>query len=203
MAKYNPENPRNTSIVIRAYAVHLISNAYTKILLYSNKYKIFENIMKKEHATIEIKTPDWSVSYNLLDKKHLDYLGIDGKCIRNTDMMGAIPTHLYTEKGVASIGHPLVGSMCLFIDTCDGKKYSIDDIWYYDYNIRKMHYDGKEHWNHETRYVDVTYGKVIEWTKGETLYHTNPATDWIEATFFENDKKEVKRTYKQDFISNP
>jgi len=92
-------------------------------------------------------------SYDLLDESNLNKIGISRKDIKEVKTHFAIPGYLYEEEGIAGKHHRLIGSACAILDTHDGRKYSIDDIWYFDENVRKNHFDGKEHWNHERRIV--------------------------------------------------
>lgn len=52
----------------------------------------------------------------------------------------SIPGDLYEEQNVASRFHPCGGSIGVFVMGTDGFRRSIEEIFYYDYNVNKKHY---------------------------------------------------------------
>ena len=104
---------------------------------------------------VEISTDDGvTFSYDLLDEKNLNKIGISRKDIDEVEPVFAVPGYLYEEKDIASKHHRLMGSACALFATYDKKRFSIDDIWYFDENVNRTHFNGKEHWNHERRLVE-------------------------------------------------
>jgi hypothetical protein len=67
----------------------------------------------------------------------------------------AMSNYPYEEVNVARCSHPCEGSIGFFINTKDSR-YLVEDIFYYDYNLKKNHYNGLPHWNHERRLSDGT-----------------------------------------------
>jgi len=151
------------------------------------------------NTKIKVKSSSWCAEYDLLSIENIRKLRVERNCIKNVTMAGAISPNLYPEIGVALPSHPLAGSVCANFEICNGKKYSIDDIWYYDYNLYKTHEMGLEHWNHEIRIVNHTDNKIVDWIKEKTPYHSMKATDEIEITYFENGEEKTKTTKKVDY----
>jgi len=117
-----------------------------------------EKVRKKLIDLIEVrvKTLDCELSYDLLDNDNLRVFGVSRNDIKEVKPIWAIPGYLYEELGVAGPHHRLIGSACASFSTVNGRNYSIDDLWYYDENIKKTHFGGRPHWNHERRFVKHT-----------------------------------------------
>jgi len=120
-------------------------------------------------------------SYDLLNKRNLRSCGISREGIKEVETVFAVPGYLYEELGVAGLHHPLVGSACSILVTWDGRRLSIDDIWYFDENIERNHFNGRPHWNHERRFVEHTSkgDRLIDRTK-QVEGHTIPASPYID-----------------------
>lgn len=117
----------------------------------SRKKKISPLDPIKVEVTI---APSTRFSFDLLDKRNLKKIGISRSHIREVDPIFAIPGYLYEEEGVAGKHHRLLGSACACFTLYDDRRYSIDDIWYFDENTKKNHFGGREHWNHERRIIE-------------------------------------------------
>lgn len=104
---------------------------------------------------VEVTPPDETgFSYDLLDEQNLERIGINRADIEEVRPVFAVPGYLYEEEGVAGKHHRLLGSVCAELTTYDNRRCSIDDLWYFDENVKKNHFGGKPHWNHERRFVD-------------------------------------------------
>jgi len=66
----------------------------------------------------------------------------------------AISDYPYEEANVARRSHPCEGSVGVYVDTQEGQKYLVEDIFYYDFNLEQRHSQGLPHWNHERRLGD-------------------------------------------------
>lgn len=141
-------------------------------------------------------TPNTMFSYDLLDEKNLEKIGISRSDILRVKPIFAVPGYLYEEEGIAGKHHRLVGSVCAEFVTCDDERYSIDDIWYFDENVKRNHFRGKEHWNHERRIIkhsDQEKPKIIEFTK-HVEGHAIPASPYIELSLdLGSRKKKMKK----------
>ena len=125
--------------------------------------------------------PGVEFSYDLLDKKNLLKIGLSRSDIKEVEPIFAVPGNLYEEEGVAGKHHRLVGSACVAFTTHDERRYSIDDIWYFDENTKRNHFDGKEHWNHERRIVEHSKQgpKILDFTKHVEV-HATPVSSHID-----------------------
>lgn len=107
----------------------------------------------------------------------------------------ALSNYPYEEVNVARCSHPCEGSIGVYIDTTDGQRYLSEDIFYYDFNLKKNHYEGLPHWNHERRLSDGTQTFTQE--KDSVEFHGIPDSPSI--TWQITDKgsiiseKEIKR----------
>ncbi len=66
----------------------------------------------------------------------------------------ALSNYPYEEVNVARCSHPCEGSIGCYINTHDGHQYLTEEIFYYDYNPDRNHFEGLPHWNHERRLND-------------------------------------------------
>jgi hypothetical protein len=132
---------------------------------------------------VEVITSDIKISYDLLDKENLDRIGISRRDIREVQPIFAIPGYLYEEEGIARKHHRLIGSACAKFYTHDGRRFSVDDLWYFDENVKKTHFDGKPHWNHERRIVNHSEERptIIHFTK-HVEGHAIPTSCYIDIT---------------------
>lgn len=146
--------------------------------------------------SVEIRIPPKTkISYDLLDKENLEKIGISRNDIREVEPIFAVPGYLYEEEGIARKHHRLLGSACAALATYDNRRYSIDDLWYFDENVKKDHFGGKEHWNHERRIVDHSNheSKILYFTK-HVKPHIIPVSPYIEISLDPGPKgKKVKK----------
>lgn len=107
----------------------------------------------------------------------------------------AVPGDLYEEHNLASRFHPCGGSIGVFVVGTDDIQRSIEEILYYDYNASQNHYNGKPHWNHETRYNND--GQKT-WRTKNVKYHQIPDSSSIRIMIKDSEgniikEKKVKR----------
>jgi len=105
---------------------------------------------------------------------------------------------LYTEFGVARPHHRLIGSACASFSTYDGRIGSIDDLWFYDENIKKSHFEGQPHWNHERRFVEhAKTGPVVIKTIKHVEAHMIEPSPYLDLSMNPgpHGKKVKKRVY--------
>lgn len=110
-----------------------------------------------EIKTLEIafETDSAKGSWKIITPAKLRKIKLDIKDIKKVEpAYFSIPGDLYEEQNVASRFHPCAGSIGVYVVGTDGVRRSIEEIFYYDYNINQNHYNGKPHWNHETRLND-------------------------------------------------
>ena len=156
-------------------------------------------MLYRKPILIETETPKYKVSYDLLEKENLDRIGISREDIKDAIPVFHVPGYLYEENGLAGKNHQLLGSACTSICTYDERKFSIDDLWYFDENKGKTHFGGKPHWNHERRWVNHSNDKseIIDYEKHAEPHsiEESPYMD-ISLTDMENGKKSSKRVYR-------
>jgi len=112
--------------------------------------------------------------YNLLNEDYLNRVGIsDTNNIKSVTPFFAFPEKLYTEEGIASNHHPCIGSGGAEIETNDGKRALIEEIFYFDYGHKNGEYKGIAHYNKEGRFTD-TAGKVDKTCDVEDHIIDNP-----------------------------
>jgi len=104
---------------------------------------------------IKFETDSKKGSLDIIAVADLKAVKLDSKDIGKIEpAYFSIPGDLYEEQDVASLYHPCGGSIGFYVHGKDGIRRSIEDIFYYDYNLGKTHFNGKPHWNHERRYCD-------------------------------------------------
>ena len=104
---------------------------------------------------IAFRTNSDEGSWKIIRQANLENIKLRVEDIRKVEpAYFAIPGDLYEERGVASPFHPCGGSIGIFVLGKDDIRRSIEEIFYYDYNVNQNHYDGKPHWNHEKRFSD-------------------------------------------------
>ena len=114
------------------------------------EYKIVEITLKVEFDNGSLKG-----SWNILKPVNLKAVKLDFKDIKQVEpAYFEIPGDLYEEQDGASHFHPCGGSVGVWIMGKDDVRRSIEEIFYYDYNVNKTHYNGLPHWNHERRFND-------------------------------------------------
>lgn len=121
---------------------------------------------------------------------NLKQIGIEKDDIKRIEPFFAVPGELYTEPGVASVTHPCGGSVGVWIYTNDGKRASVQDIFYHDPNIYKTHCDGLPHWNHERRFIDRE-GEIKTISKGIEHHITEDSERFT--IYFEGQQKTISK----------
>lgn len=95
----------------------------------------------------------WDIpTISVLESFKLDPNGV----VDVTLAYSALSNYPYEEVNVARCSHPCEGSIGFYINTDDKRQYLVEEIFYYDYNLRQNHFEGLPHWNHETRLNDGT-----------------------------------------------
>jgi hypothetical protein len=115
--------------------------------------------------------------YDLLEDKILARFQKKREDVKSVTWSDNIGGSLYTELGVASLNHPLIGSGSACIDFRDGSYIRICDVFYQDFNQKMTHYDGLHHWNHERRF-EMQGG--VEWDRHPGETHGIDKSLWIE-----------------------
>ena len=151
-----------------------------------------------------IRLPEFSVrfktsnqfegAWNIITEVNLEKVKVKLKDIKSIETFFEVPGVLYTEPGVARETHPCGGSIGFWINTYDNKRASIQDILYYDPNIRQTHHNGLPHWNHERRFINIE-GKEDR-TKENIEYHIINDSDEI-TIYFNGKKKTIKKKLKK------
>ncbi|MCD6504233.1 hypothetical protein J7K52_02515 [Candidatus Bathyarchaeota archaeon] len=119
--------------------------------------------------------------------------------IRQTDIEKIEPAYFaisnspYEEENVARCTHPCEGSIGFYVYTNDGNKYLTEEIFYYDYNLKKSHYNGLPHWNHEVR----LNGHLLK----DVPYHQIPDAPYIKLMVIDGNKILYEKTVKRVPIS--
>lgn len=141
-------------------------------------------MVERKKITVKFETPQERGSIEMLSAENLSKLGIGVEEIASITTSFAFPGYLYPEQNVATLGHPCAGSACATITTVNGSEFGIDEIFYYDKNVQRTHYNGKSHWNHERRF------KTPEGTRIEKVpeFHQIPDSEEIKISLFEDDK---------------
>jgi len=128
-------------------------------------------------------------SWNILKDENLAIVCIKLENIKKIEPFFEVPGTLYTEPDVASESHPCSGSIGVWLWTKEDEMASIQEIFYYDKNINKTHYNGLPHWNHERRLIDIN-GKVIKERNVE--WHIIPDSEEL-TIYFDGKTRTVKR----------
>jgi hypothetical protein len=150
-------------------------------------------VMRLSQWVVKFKTSNQEEgSWELLSEENLEELGIKREDIIRIEPFFEVPGVLYTEPGVASETHPTGGSIGVWIYTKDSNRTSIQDIIYYDFNVRKTHYNGLPHWNHERRFINKE-GKEKR-LKNDIEWHIIKDSDWISIVFNDQKKTITKKT---------
>jgi len=105
----------------------------------------------------------YTIELDLLTDKALSRFGKSTTDVRSVDWSDHFSDSVYTELGLASSHHPLIGSGSTMLGFQDGKVGEMSDIFYQDYNEARNHFRGLPHWNHERRY-SMPDGS-IQWDK--------------------------------------
>ena len=130
---------------------------------------------------ISFKTNSFSGSYDILTPV-LSKLKIKPVDIQKVELdYFVISNYPYEEKNVAYCSHPCEGSIGFNIYTNDGNRYLTEEIFFYDYNLKRNHCNGLPHWNHEARINGQPFPKSVE-------YHTIPDSPDIQFTVMDGDR---------------
>jgi hypothetical protein len=149
---------------------------------------------------ITFKTTNNSGTIDPLREENLNSSGFHYSDISSISVSFQHPGILYTEQGVASPNHPCAGSTSAHVLLNDGRKITIDEIFYYDINVNKKHADGLPHWNHETRIREGN--NIVSWKKESVPYHVIPDSPQIEISLIENGVEMFKNVIKNDKNGN-
>lgn len=118
-------------------------------------------------------------THNLLKDDYLDKVGIKNTSeIKEVRPFFAFHEHPYTEEGIASNFHPLVGSGGAEIETYDGETALIEEIYYYDYGHKSGDLKDTSHYNIEGRFTHID-GKKSRTSDIED-HVIQPATEYID-----------------------
>ena len=130
--------------------------------------------------------------YNLLNEDYLNRIGItDSNDIKSVTPFFAFPEKPYTEEGIASNHHPCIGSGGAEIETIDGKRALIEEIFYYDYGHNSGEYEGIPHYNKEGRFTDIN-GNIDKTRDVEDHIIDNPTDHMdISLTTISGNKKQT------------
>jgi len=138
---------------------------------------------------VAFETDSAKGSWRIVKPANLKLIKLDIKDVKSVKpAYFAIPGDLYEEQNVASRFHPCGGSIGVFLAGNDNVQRSVEEIFYYDYNVNQNHYGGKPHWNHETRLND---GQKIRRIKNVT-YHHIPDSPWIRIMVKDSEGKIIK-----------
>lgn len=135
-------------------------------------------------------------AWSPLTRATLGRLGIQPGEIAHVTTALCAPGQLYTERGLASSGHPCAGSACVLIQTNDGRRGSIDDIFYYDWNPHSSHAGGLRHWNLERRFV--LDGRQVGKVDKTLPAHQIPDSPYLEISMMWGQDIQMKRV-ERDF----
>ena len=115
---------------------------------------------KKKECKISWDSGKVNKEYDLLNDDYLNRVGIDdtGK-IKSVKPFFAFPEKPYTEAGVASNFHPLMGSGGVEIETVEGDTALIEELFYFDYGHKNGDLKDTRHYNKEGRFTHIS-GKV-------------------------------------------
>ena len=139
---------------------------------------------------IKFETGSLKGSWDIMKQANLKAIKLDIKDIKTIEpAYFSIPGDLYEEQHVASRFHPCGGSIGVFVEGTDGFRRSIEEIFYYDYNVNKKHYNGKPHWNHERRFND---GQKT-WIERSVEYHQIPDSPSIKIMMLDSKGNIVKK----------
>ena len=127
----------------------------------------------------------YTIELDLLTDKALSRFGKSTTDVRSVDWSDHFSDSVYTELGLASSHHPLIGSGSTMLGFQDGKVGEMSDIFYQDYNEARNHFRGLPHWNHERRY-SMPDGS-IQWDKRPEGTHIIDQADWIEISAWSSD----------------
>lgn len=120
---------------------------------------------------IQFETDSTKGSWNIIVPANLKSVKITFEDVKKIEpAFFAIPGSLYTEQNVASPLHPCGGSIGIFVIGKDDIQRSIEEIFYYDYNVNKDHCNGTPHWNHERRFNDGNK----TWRESKVEFHIIP-----------------------------
>jgi hypothetical protein len=133
---------------------------------------------KPDTLRVRIRTErGFDKEYDLLEDKILARFQKKREDVKSVTWSDNIGGSLYTELGVASPYHPLIGSGSASIEFRDGTYTRICDVFYQDFNQKRTHYDGLPHWNHERRFEMPSR---VEWDKNPGETHGIDKSLWIE-----------------------
>jgi len=104
---------------------------------------------------ISFKTDSTKGSWNVLTPSVLRSFKLDQKDVLGVRLAYyALSNYPYEEVNIARCSHPCEGSIGFYIDTRDSHQYLSEEIFFYDYNLKRNHFDRLPHWNHERRLND-------------------------------------------------
>ena len=107
-------------------------------------------------------------NHNLLNPTYLAQAGIsDTNEIAEISPYFAFPKKPYTEEGIASDHHPIMGSGGVHITTKDGRQAQIEELFYYDYGHKSGKYKDVPHYNVECRFISTD--DIVTKTSDKTI----------------------------------
>ncbi|UZE93712.1 MAG: hypothetical protein IB618_03010 [Candidatus Pacearchaeota archaeon] len=110
------------------------------------KTQQIKDVKNREEIIIGFDTGAVRGTVDIMSDENLAKANVKREDIQNiTPFIGDLNKNLYTEVGIASSEHPCAGSTGVNILTNDGRKASIQRIFYKD----KTQHDKTTHWNQE------------------------------------------------------
>ena len=138
---------------------------------------------------VQFETDSAKGSWNIIVPANLIALKITFEDIKKIEpAFFSFPDNLYTEQNVASPLHPCGGSLGVYVIGKDDILRSVEEIFYYDYNVNKDHCNGKPHWNHERRFND---GKKT-WRESKVELHIIPDSPSITVRLLDSKGNVIK-----------
>lgn len=116
--------------------------------------------------------------FELLTAQNLERIAVSMSDIDHFESFTYLPGTLYPEQGKFTNDHPCGGSFGTHLYLKNGKDAWLYGRLSYDYNPKKDHDKGREHWNYDIIGIEPS-GKTLSPYTGHPL-HIIPASDIVE-----------------------